>query len=722
MLNRKLQKVMAVACSVMMLGFAACKSEPVKNDPADPSGTAVLDEEERQPQTSEEEKIGQNSQTHEQEGDTAQVPAENSDVGELIEGIIRGQVTETAERTATVKLSDAGADITGNGCEMDGNRLKIKKAGVYEISGTLSDGSIYVNVDNESEVHLILNGVTVHNETSAALYCKKAKKVTVTLAEGSVNQFSDGASYVFEEGEDEPDATIYAKHDLVINGTGKLEVNSSYGDAVKGKDSLYILDGEFVVNSVEDGIVGRDLLYIADGTFSVNASSDAIKASNDTDATLGNLIIDGGSFTLTAENDGIQAENALTVNGGEFVIKTGGGSANASVKTEDFGFGFGGGRGFGDWGNWGQTTEPETEDNTPSAKGMKAGVLLTVNGGRFELDTCDDALHGNTDVTIVGGDFSIATGDDGVHADETLLVEGTPKIRITKSYEGLEGLEIIINGGDIDITASDDGLNAAGGNDGSGFGGQGFGGPGMGMFGEGEGEVTVNGGAIRVNAGGDGFDSNGDLTVNGGVIVAFGSTGGGEGAMDYGGTFCLNGGTVFAAGGSVMGLTPADDSGQYSLAAMLTSQEQAGSKAEIVVNGETVFSEAVPRQFNYIVASSKDFVKGAEVSVAVNGEVCYEGTLTDVVTCFGFSGGMGGFGGRGDKDDFGGGMPQRPGGMWPDFSEGEFPQIPEGEWPDFFEGEFPQMPEGEWPDFFGGEMPQRPDGERPSRMPWGTDV
>ncbi len=755
MFYKRLRKGAALFCALMLLSTAACNAEPVKNDPAKPTQEAEAEQSEdsegqdkefEEEKEEQEEQGGaaqkQNGQLRDQSEPVEPEITQSPEMRELIEAVTQNQATETAERTATVKLSDSGADITGTGCEMDGSCLKIKKAGVYEISGTLSDGSIYVNVDNESEVHLILNGVTIHNETGAALFCKKAAKVTVTLAEGSVNEFSDGASYVFEEGEDEPDSTIYAKHDLVINGTGKLVVTSDYGDALKGKDCLYILGGEIVVNSAEDGIVGRDLLYVADGTVTVNSAADALKASNDTDASLGNLVIDGGTFALTAENDGMQAESTLTVNGGDFTIKTGGGSANAPEKTEDFGFG--GGRGFGDWGNWGnrgQTTDTETEETVISTKGLKAGVLLKVTGGTFEFDTCDDALHGNTDVAVTGGDFSIVTGDDAIHADKKLLIEGSSNIRITESYEGLEGLEIVINGGDIDITASDDGLNAAGGNDGSGFGGQGFGGPGMGMFGEGEGEVTVNGGTVRVNAGGDGFDSNGDLTINGGVITAFGSTNGGEGGLDFGGTFSLNGGTVFAAGGSAMGLAPANTSGQYSLAAGLTSQEQAGSKVEIVVNGETVFSEEVPRQFNYIVASSKDFVKDGSVSVAVNGEVCYEGTLADVVTRFGSFGGMGGFGGDWNQGGFGGhgGRPQRPdgempGGRWPGFSDGEFPQMPEGGWPDFFGGEFPQMPEGGWSDFFGGEIPQMPEGgwpgfsngERPEKpdegMSQGTDV
>lgn len=682
MIYRKLRKSAALFCALLLLGATACGGEPAKNDMSEPTGTGTVSEQQEQTKKPDEKKKEQNEekpgkdgqkQSQETAAQVTPVITLSPEVAEMINAVTQNQVPEVAERTAIVKLSDEGTEITGNGCKMDGNRLKIKEAGTYEISGTLSNGSIFVNVDNESEVHLILNGVTIHNETSAALFCKKAAKVTITLAEGSVNTLTDGASYVFEEGEDEPDATLYAKHDLVINGNGKLQVTSAYGDAIKGKDSLYILGGEITISSADDGIIGRDLLYISEGAISVTAKADALKANNDVDAGLGNVVIDGGSFILTAETDGIQAENTLTVNGGDFTIKTGGGSANASVKTEDFGFGGGGGRGFGDWGNWGQTNGTQSEDESSSAKGLKAGVLLNVTGGRFELDTCDDALHGNTDVTVTGGDFSIKTGDDGMHADETLLIEDNSKIVITKSYEGLEALEIVINGGEIDIAASDDGLNAAGGNDGSGFGGGG-----RGMFGEGEGEVTVNGGIVRMNASGDGLDSNGNLTINGGTVVVFGPTAGMNGVLDFGGSFAMNGGTLLAAGTSSMSQTPGDESAQYSLAAVLSSTAQAKTVLEIKVNGETVISETVPKQYDYVVASTADFVKGAEVSVVVGGKEYYSGTLTDKVTCFGFSGGMGGFGGgnKGNQGGFNGGdVPQRP--------NGNVPQRPDG---DMFRG------------------------------------
>ena len=235
---------------------------------------------------------------------------------------------------ATIVLSDAGITVNGTGCDVRPDRLKIEEAGTYEISGTLSNGSIYVNVDNESEVHLILKGVKVHNETSAALFCKKAAKVTVTLEKDTVNVFSDGAAYVFEPEEDEPDATFFAKHDMVITGEGTLKVVANYGDAIKGKDSLYINGGVIEVDAVDDGITGRDLLQINGGVITVRSESDAMKASNDVDASLGNIEVNGGVLTLIGDSDDIQAENKVTINGGVLQLSDGEDGIQAGSGTE----------------------------------------------------------------------------------------------------------------------------------------------------------------------------------------------------------------------------------------------------------------------------------------------------------------------------------------------------------------------------------------------------
>lgn len=300
-MKRDTRKVVALLLAVLILGVAACGTDG-----------------EKQPQKD----IVAGEQTPGDSTTPGENVSDNKDVaGDKSDATASGDKAETV--TATVVLSDSGIQVDGTGCDVRPDRLKIEQAGTYEISGTLSNGSIYVNVDNESEVHLILKGVKVHNETSAPFFCKKAAKVTVTLAEGTENVFTDGASYVFEPEEDEPDATFFAKHDLVIEGEGTLKVVANYGDAIKGKDSLYINGGVIEVDAVDDGITGRDLLQVNGGVITVRSESDAVKASNDVDASLGNIEINGGAFTLIGDSDDIQAENKVTINGGVLSLSDG---------------------------------------------------------------------------------------------------------------------------------------------------------------------------------------------------------------------------------------------------------------------------------------------------------------------------------------------------------------------------------------------------------------
>lgn len=66
--------------------------------------------------------------------------------------------------------------------------------------------------------------------------------------------------------------------------------------------------------------------------------------------------------------------------------------------------------------------------------------------------------------------------------------------------------------------------------------------------------MEINGGYIHILAGGDGIDSNGDLTINGGEIYIDGPSDNGNSAIDYGdwSDAYVNGGTLVAIGSSGM--------------------------------------------------------------------------------------------------------------------------------------------------------------------------
>lgn len=111
-----------------------------------------------------------------------------------------------------------------------------------------------------------------------------------------------------------------------------------------------------------------------------------------------------------------------------------------------------------------ESSADTSEEESDSAKGIKAGDTITISGGTFVINSSDDAIHSDNYVDIVDGNFTISAGDDGIHADNQVDIENG-NIVIETSYEGIEGYFINIYDGDISITSSDDGMNAGGSTD-----------------------------------------------------------------------------------------------------------------------------------------------------------------------------------------------------------------------------------------------------------------
>lgn len=519
-------------------------------------------------------------------------------------------ITES-EIQSVIEKTVSAPDLTGaKTVTLTDDGVTIDAGGVYVLSGTTT-GRITVNA-KDADVTLVLNGVTVNCTDSSALYVYKAKSVTLWLAEGTTNTLTDAESYSYSDAlsskaDEEPNACVYSKADMVIGGTGMLTVNGRANNGITGKDTLRVETATVQVTAKNHGINGKDALVVKGATVTVDCGGDALRSTNDSDKKCGYVALSDATLSLTAGEDGVQAETVLFADSGTVTVKSGGGST-ATVSSDT------------------------------SAKGLKAGAGMLLKGGSFTVDSCDDAIHSNGNVAISGGTFLLATGDDGVHADENVTVsDGT--ITVTKSYEGIEGATVDITGGTIDITASDDGLNAAGGNDQSGFG------PRKDNFGGSSNDSTyyirIAGGKITIDAGGDGIDSNGSLTVSGGETYVSGPTDNGNGALDFDGTGTITGGIVVAAGASGMAQNFGENSTQGS---MLVSFGSFGTGAVTVTNaaGETLASFTPTKQYNCVVVSAPTLKKGEIYTVNACGQ-SQSVTLSSLIYGSGMQGG--GFGG-----------------------------------------------------------------------------
>ncbi len=515
----------------------------------------------------------------------------------------------------SIQLNGNSATASSNSVEISGSTVTITEEATYIISGSLSDGMIIVNAPDTAKLQLVLNGVDINSETSAALYILEADKVFVTLADGTENTLSNGGTFEAID-ENNIDGTLFSKQDITLNGAGSLTIDSPAGHGIVAKDDLVFTSGTYTVTSASHGMDVNDSVRITGDTqITVDAGKDGIHVENTDDTEKGFVYISDGSISIEAEGDGISASAYMQIENGEIGILAGGGSVNGSSASSDNWGGYGGGRP-------GSTSSSTSSDDSESMKGIKSENSLLISGGTLTIDSADDSVHSNVSVIINGGTFELASGDDAIHAEESLMITaGT--INITESYEGLEALDISVQGGDIKLVASDDGLNAAGGTDSSGttggrdgmYGG-GRGGMGGGMSSSSNGSIVISGGNLYVNASGDGIDANGTLEISGGYTVVVGPTQGDTATLDYDISAVITGGTFIGTGASGMAQTFSDS--EQGVVAVSVGNQAAGTKITLQdADGNTVISYAPELSFGVVILSSPDIISGDTYKITV---------------------------------------------------------------------------------------------------------
>ncbi len=429
-----------------------------------------------------------------------------------------------------------------------------------------------------------------------------SKKVTI---DGSVITITGEGDYLLEgalsDGRIVVDVDKNEKVQLVLNGVA-LTSKTSAAIYVKKADKVFITLADGTKNTLANGgtfesvddnnidavIFSKDDLTLnGTGELSVNApAGHGIVSKND-------LVVTNGTYEITASSHGMTGKDSVAVADGNFYITAG----KAAVKS--------------------------------------------VND--------DDLTQGN--VSVTGGTFTLSAGGDGITALNELNISGG-RIVIDSLNEGLEARVLNLSGGEFEIKAQNDGLNATDKRTDIDTGTntetdaetaadteKNFRGGGKGKS-HPQASINISGGVIRIDAEGDGVDSNGSFYMSGGELYVAGPSSGGDSALDYDIEASISGGIVVAAGQSGMAQNFGEASTQGAILVNTSAQNAAGSDIVLLDSeGKELLAWTMQKSYNSVVISTPEIQAGSSYTVKT-------GDLSTAVTMEGLIYGEGGgFGG-----------------------------------------------------------------------------
>lgn len=230
--------------------------------------------------------------------------------------------------TATITLSGETATVSGPGAYVNGGSVTIVSAGYYDVSGTLTDGSLTVDAEKNAKVFIRLNRVSITCSDDAAIRINQADKVFLTLAAGTESTVTSGETYSAAALADKTDGAIFSHDDLTINGSGALTVTAAYKHGIAANDSLRIAGGTITVTAPSDTIHVNDSLHITGASLTLSAGDDALRCDT-------SIAILGGGITVNSCSEGIESPEILIEDGNITVTSTDDGINACGTETAD---------------------------------------------------------------------------------------------------------------------------------------------------------------------------------------------------------------------------------------------------------------------------------------------------------------------------------------------------------------------------------------------------
>ena len=268
----------------------------------------------------------------------------------------------------------------------DGENINITSAGVYVISGTAKNVTIYVEAGDSDKVQIVLDNVSITNETKPAIYVKTADKVFVT-SNGS-NSLNVTGTFAKDDSNN-LNAVVFSKQDITFNGTGTLNIESTQ-NGITGKDDVKITGGTYNIKSVAVAIRANDSIRIADGALNIVAGTDGLHAESSSDDTKGYVFIAKGNIKINATDDCIHGTSVVQIDDGTLFLNGAEGIEGTYVQI-----------------NGGKLSINATGDGiNAGSKSESYKVTIEITGGEINITMADgdtDGIDSNGDIIVSGG-------------------------------------------------------------------------------------------------------------------------------------------------------------------------------------------------------------------------------------------------------------------------------------------------------------------------------
>lgn len=491
----------------------------------------------------------------------------------------------------TITYSGASASVENNidgvTVTTDGGYVTVvseAKKVEYVLKGASTSGCF--KLYSEKKAKITLAGLELTNPNGAAINIQRGKtsgddkRMFIVASEGTTNTLSDGTTYVTENDEDMK-ACIFNEGKLIFSGSGTLTVNGNGKNGICSDDYVRFRAGcNITVNaSAKNGVKANDGIFVGGGVLNINVTSTAGK--------------------------GLSSDASVRIDGGRTTIITSGGG------------------------------EYDADDNDVTAcAGIKADSCFVMNAGTLAIKSTGaggKGISADTDITINGGTLKVITtgtqyvynrldtSPKGIKADNNVTINGGDIMVRTSGGENSEGIEsknvMAINGGTVLVSAYDDCLNASN-------------------------DIQITDGYVYAySSSNDGIDSNGTLSISGGVVVSSG-TGTPEGGIDCDeNTFTITGGTVIGIGGASS--TPTTSVCTQPVI-VYGGSGMAGTYLAInSSDGANVLVYKIPRAYNQmtLLVTSPSLKKGSTYSLSTGGSVTGGTTFHGLTTGGTYSGG-----------------------------------------------------------------------------------